>query len=91
MYPAAAAAVVVVAMKAAFQLLSPLLCLLLLGHACVADEVAIEEEDGVLVLKAANFEQALKEHPDMLVEFCESLGEGREDRSGVCVCMVGVK
>ncbi|XP_061471899.1 protein disulfide-isomerase isoform X2 [Rhineura floridana] len=50
-------------------LLSPLLCLLFLGRACVAADADIEEEEGVLVLKGANFERALEQHPNILVEF----------------------
>lgn len=31
----------------------------------------ITEEEDVLVLKKSNFEEALKAHPNILVEFCE--------------------
>nr|XP_034960142.1 protein disulfide-isomerase [Zootoca vivipara] len=50
-------------------LLSPLLCLLFLGRACLAGDADIEEDEGVLVLKTANFERALEQHPNILVEF----------------------
>uniref|UniRef100_A0A7N5K1X2 Thioredoxin domain-containing protein n=1 Tax=Ailuropoda melanoleuca TaxID=9646 RepID=A0A7N5K1X2_AILME len=46
---------------------APVLCLLWLGQASLA--VDIEEEEGVLVLKSANFEQALEQYPNILVEF----------------------
>ncbi|XP_070596197.1 protein disulfide-isomerase [Erythrolamprus reginae] len=46
---------------------APVLCLLWLGQVSLA--VDIEEEEGVLVLKSANFEQALEQHPNILVEF----------------------
>lgn len=51
----------------------PLLCLALLLPAHAAAE---EEEDGVLVLRANSFEQALAEHRYLLVEFCERGGAG---------------
>lgn len=41
----------------------------------------LEEEDGVLVLRAANFEQALAAHRHLLVEFCEC-GRGGRGRDG---------
>ncbi|XP_015680645.1 protein disulfide-isomerase [Protobothrops mucrosquamatus] len=46
---------------------APVLCLLWLGQVCLA--VDIEEEEGVLVLKSANFDQALEQYPNILVEF----------------------
>lgn len=59
----------------------PLLCLALLLPAHAAAE---EEEDGVLVLRANSFEQALAEHRYLLVEFCErgGAGPGRGERAG---------
>lgn len=46
------------------------LSLSLLGGAS-AVEGDFEEEEGVLVLKAASFEKALQQFPHLLVEFCE--------------------
>lgn len=60
---------------AAVRALLPLLCsalLLLLPDRAAAQE----EEDGVLVLRANSFEQALAEHRYLLVEFCERGGAG---------------
>lgn len=81
---------VAAAAAAAMKLLhfcAPVLCLLWLGQASLA--VDIEEEEGVLVLKTANFEQALEQYPNILVEFCE----WRRDAGGAarrrgCVCGV---
>ncbi|RLV92098.1 hypothetical protein DV515_00013915 [Chloebia gouldiae] len=53
---------------AAVRALLPLLCLALLLPARAAAEEE-EEEDGVLVLRANSFEQALAEHRYLLVEF----------------------
>lgn len=64
------------------RLLSPLLCLLLLGQASVDANAEIEEEEGVLVLKTANFEKALEQFPHILVEFCEWAEGDRLDRAG---------
>ena len=44
----------------------PLLALLVVAF---AEEIA--EEEGVLVLKTSNFDQALKDNKYILVEFCE--------------------
>lgn len=41
-----------------------------------ARAAAQEEEDGVLVLRASSFEQALADHRYLLVEFCERGGAG---------------
>ncbi|KYO29873.1 protein disulfide-isomerase [Alligator mississippiensis] len=52
--------------------LPPLLLLLGLGLRVAADEgpaEELEEEDGVLVLRAASFDRALAAHPHLLVEF----------------------
>ncbi|XP_077184190.1 protein disulfide-isomerase [Paroedura picta] len=46
---------------------SPLFCLLLLSR--VSAEEEIEDEEGVLVLKGANFDRALEQFPHLLVEF----------------------
>lgn len=43
--------------------------LVLLGALAVA--AGIPEEEDVLVLSKSNFEEALRAHPDMLVEFCK--------------------
>ncbi|KAM4890161.1 protein disulfide-isomerase isoform 3-T6 [Sylvia borin] len=51
---------------AGLRALLPLLCLALL---LPARATALEEEDGVLVLRANSFEQALAEHRYLLVEF----------------------
>lgn len=59
---------------------APVLCLLWLGQVCLA--VDIEEEEGVLVLKSANFDQALEQYPNILVEFCE-WGKGGGGGGGV--------
>lgn len=59
---------------AGVRALLPLLCLALLLPARAAAEE--EEEDGVLVLRANSFEQALAEHRYLLVEFCERGGAG---------------
>lgn len=66
---------------AGLRALLPLLCLALLLPARAA---AIEEEDGVLVLRANSFEQALAEHRYLLVEFCERgrVGPGRAGGNG---------
>ncbi|XP_065503995.1 LOW QUALITY PROTEIN: protein disulfide-isomerase [Caloenas nicobarica] len=50
---------------AGLRALLPLLCLVLPP----ARPAGLEEEDGVLVLRAASFEQALAAHPYLLVEF----------------------
>lgn len=44
---------------------------LLLCTLVVASRAEIAEEDDVLVLKKSNFDEALKAHPNILVEFCE--------------------
>lgn len=81
----AAAAAAAAAMKL-LHFCAPVLCLLWLGQASLA--VDIEEEEGVLVLKTANFEQALEQYPNILVEFCEwRRGAGGAARRRVCVCM----
>lgn len=59
--------------------LPPLLLLLGLGLRVAADEgpaEELEEEDGVLVLRAASFDRALAAHPHLLVEFCECRAGG---------------
>lgn len=43
----------------------------LLCTLAVASRADIGEEDDVLVLKKSNFEEALKAHPNILVEFCK--------------------
>lgn len=43
----------------------------LLCTLAVASRADIAEEDDVLVLKKSNFDEALKAHPNILVEFCE--------------------
>lgn len=48
-----------------------MLKLLLLCALAVAGSSQITEEDDVLVLKKSNFEDALKAHPNILVEFCK--------------------
>lgn len=58
---------------ATVRALFPLLCTALLLPARAA---AQEEEDGVLVLRANSFEQALADHRYLLVEFCERGGAG---------------
>ena len=45
--------------------------LFLLCTLAVASRAEIAEEDDVLVLKKSNFDEALKAHPNILVEFCE--------------------
>lgn len=37
----------------------------------VASRAEIAEEEDVLVLKKSNFDEALKAHPNILVEFCK--------------------
>lgn len=44
---------------------------LLLCTLAVASRAEIAEEEDVLVLKKSNFDEALKAHPYILVEFCE--------------------
>lgn len=44
---------------------------LLLCTLAVASRAEIAEEEDVLVLKKSNFDEALKAHPNILVEFCE--------------------
>lgn len=44
---------------------------LLLFTLAVASRADIGEEEDVLVLKKSNFDEALKAHPYILVEFCE--------------------
>lgn len=44
---------------------------LLLCSLVVASRAEIAEEDDVLVLKKSNFDEALKAHPNILVEFCK--------------------
>lgn len=44
-----------------------ILCLLV----AVAFGAEIKEEDDVLVLTTENFDEAIKAHPEILVEFCE--------------------
>lgn len=48
-----------------------MLKLLLICTLAVASRAEIVEEDDVLVLKKSNFEEALKAHPNILVEFCK--------------------
>lgn len=74
-----------------------LLCTLAVQHASRADNIA--EEDDVLVLKKSNFDEALKAHPDILVEFyapwcghCkqlapiwDKLGEAFKDKTDVVI------
>lgn len=43
----------------------------LLCTLAVASRAEIGEEEDVLVLKKSNFDEALKAHPYILVEFCE--------------------
>lgn len=76
----AAAPTFAAAMKV-LRFFAPVLCFLWLGQVCLA--VDIEEEEGVLVLKSANFAQALEQYPNILVEFCEwRKGGGGETRGG---------
>lgn len=44
---------------------------LLLCTLAVASRAEITEEEDVLVLKKSNFDEALKAHPNLLVEFCK--------------------
>lgn len=44
---------------------------LLLCTLAVVSRAEIAEEEDVLVLKKSNFDEALKAHPNILVEFCE--------------------
>lgn len=43
----------------------------LLCTLAVASRAEVAEEEDVLVLKKSNFEEALKAHPNILVEFCK--------------------
>lgn len=45
--------------------------ILILCTLAVASRAEIAEEDDVLVLKKSNFDEALKAHPNLLVEFCK--------------------
>ena len=51
-----------------------MLKLVLLCALAVSAEVS--EEEDVLVLKKTNFEEALKAHPNILVEFCKYTRQG---------------
>lgn len=43
----------------------------LLCTLAVASRADVPEEEDVLVLKKSNFDEALKAHPNILVEFCK--------------------
>lgn len=45
--------------------------LLLLCALAASSRAELGEEEDVLVLKKSNFDEALKAHPNILVEFCE--------------------
>ena len=51
-----------------------MLKLVLLCALAVSSEIT--EEEDVLVLKKSNFEEALKAHPNILVEFCKYTWRG---------------
>ena len=37
----------------------------------------IKEDNGVLILTTANFDDAIKENPNLLVEFCKYLSDSK--------------